>query len=71
MCWAKTTCDQGERDDRNHHQSSNYSIVYGWLPLPKTVIGAISSFNEKSFSFRMEAVVKAMMDTIVQNLTLY
>lgn len=40
MCWAKTTCDQGGQDDRNHHQIGNYSIVYGWLPLPKTVIGA-------------------------------
>lgn len=48
----KTTCDQ--KDDRNHQQGGNYSIVYGWLPLPETVIGAHLFFLTRGKRFSSE-----------------
>lgn len=52
--WAKSACDQGGPDDRNHHQRSNYSIVYGWLPLAKTVIWSTSLLLTRGKAFSLK-----------------
>lgn len=63
-----------DRGDRNHQQQrGDYGAVYGWLPFAKkTVIGPTSlPLSGDAFSSEDGGVVKAMMDTIVQNVTLY